>query len=96
MDSIANLKRFLEMSCLPAKVYFGLVVLNVFTIIIAYRNFPIEYIVRVISILLIFGLAITWVTNYMCAQGLEIVAWLILVVPITGMISLARQRKRIQ
>jgi ABC-type polysaccharide/polyol phosphate export permease len=94
MDAITHIGRFVETSCLPARIYFFVVILNLVVSIVVFYRRPIEFHLAMIAIVLIFGIAVTWVSNFMCAQGFELVSWLILVLPAASFIAAVRRGKR--
>ena len=89
---MSELVHFLQNVCLPAKVYLGLIMVNFFTMLLVKtdkKDFTV-FILAFIMILL-FGLAVVWFGNYLCLQGFEIVTWIIVLIPLIGLLNNLRK-----
>lgn len=84
---------FLRSACLPAKIYLGLLFVNFFTMLFTKENKKdIAIVITAFIIMVLVGLGITWFGNYLCSKGLEIITWLIVLLPF---ISLMRNVRKI-
>ena len=86
---MSDLVTFIRSACRPAQVYLFLVLINViFAFVGKFKAgstiFNIFIGMFVFTILV--GLAITWVANYLCIQGWEPVAWLLVLLPLSTLI----------
>ena len=83
---MSDLVTFLRNACRPAQIYLVLVLVN-FLFAFAgkfkkdspwLRAFVAFFVATVLV-----GLAFTWVANYLCLQGWEPIAWLLVLLPLT-------------
>ena len=87
MDALKKVQSFLSGACLPAQIYFAIVVFNLVGGLLIKNKLKIEMHLAIFASALLIGLGITWVSNYFCSQGWEIIAWLIVIMPIAGLIG---------
>ena len=87
MDALRKVQSFLTGACLPAQIYFGIVVLNLVAGLLVKNKLKIEMHLAIFTSALLIGLGITWVANYFCTQGWDIIAWLIVLLPILGLVG---------
>jgi hypothetical protein len=83
---MADLISFLRTACRPAQVYLFLVLVNfVFAFIGKFKadSKLFQVFVGLFVFTILIGLAFTWIANYLCIQGWEPVAWLLVLLPLS-------------
>lgn len=89
---MSGLVPFLQSACLPAQVYFGVVLVNlVFALLNTFRKNSkstglVKLLITLLVITILFGLAFTWFANWLCVQGLSTVAWLVVLLPVSTLL----------
>jgi hypothetical protein len=86
---MSGLVTFIKSACRPAQAYLALVLLNIlFAFIGKFSKDGIlfKYFVGMFVFTILIGLAFTWVSNQLCIQGWEPVAWLIVLLPLSTFI----------
>lgn len=89
---MSELVHFLRSVCLPAKVYLALIMVNFFTMLLVKTDKrDLMVLILAFIFMLLFGLAIVWFGNYLCLQGFEIVTWIIVLIPLIGLLNNLRK-----
>jgi len=89
---MSGLIPFLKSACLPAQVYFGVVLVNLaFALLAAFRknkksDLLVKVFVSLLVVTILVGLAFTWFANWLCVQGLSTVAWLVVLLPLSTLL----------
>lgn len=86
---MSDIVTFFRTACLPAQVYFALLLLN-----IAFAFFGKfskdsklwNVFIGMFVVTILIGLAFTWFANYLCVLGWEPVAWLVVLLPLTTLV----------
>jgi hypothetical protein len=93
---MSGLVEFVKSACLPAQIYLAIVLLNLLFALVSLfsKNFRNAKFLRMFSVLLVItvlvGLAVTWVSNWFCGQGLAAIAWLLVLLPLSTLIMNVR------
>jgi hypothetical protein len=93
MTSVDNLVHFVKSACLPAKVYLGIFAFNAIAglFFISKKKLGLMNLAVVLVILALIGLAVFWFGNYLCANGFEVITWILVVLPLVNFFNTVKK-----
>ena len=83
---MSDIVTFLRTACRPAQIYISLIVINIiFAFIGKFKKDSkwLKLFIGMFVFTILIGLGFTWIANYLCVQGWEPIAWLLVLLPLS-------------